>query len=78
MTIKKLSDNIVAAARSYDTDTIASVIDDLRRCAPEIAEVAIRSAMNQDHTFSELIRDVFLDHIFPFPNKGFSISTSLQ
>lgn len=74
VTIKKLSDNILTAARTRDLDAMSSTVDGLRCCAPELVEVAIRQAMKQEPTFSDWIREKFLDPMFPFPNKGFSNS----
>jgi hypothetical protein len=70
MTIKNISDNIIAAAHSYSTDAACNVVDDLRCCAPELAEVAIRLAMQQSPAAEEWIREKFLDVLFPFSAKA--------
>ena len=50
---------------------MSTVIDELRQYAPEIVEVAIRAAIQHDITFSQMIRENFLDVMFPFPCNSY-------
>ena len=76
-TIDRLTDVILVAAESSDDQQVFSnAIEDMRRCHPELVEVAIRSAMQRKPVSSGWIKSAFLDFLFPFPNKGFSNSAA--
>lgn len=70
-TIDRLTDVILVAAESSDDQQVFSnAIEDMRRCHPELVEVAIRSAMQQSPAAEEWIREKFLDVLFPFSAKA--------